>query len=42
MLIAHFGAIVLPRKHPFSIGFTGKATKRIREVYDYVWTEDNS
>ena len=42
LLIAHFGAIVLPRKHPFSIGFTGKATKRIRGVYDYVWTEDNS
>ena len=37
-----FGAIAIPREHPFSIGFTGSATKKIREVYDYVWSEDNT
>ena len=38
--MTHFGAISLPRERPFSIGFTGTATKKIREVYDYVWTDD--
>lgn len=40
--IEKFEAIELPREHPFSIGFTGNATMRIREAYNYVWTEDNS
>jgi len=37
-----FGAIPLAREHPFSIGFTDTATKKIREVYDYVWTDENT
>ena len=40
--IEKYNAFRLPREHPFSIGFTGKATKAIREVYDYVWTDDVS
>ena len=40
--IEKFGAIAIPREHPFSIGFTGSTTKGIREVYDYVWSEDNT
>jgi len=38
--IEKFGAIRVPREHPFSISFSGKVTKRIREVYDYVWTDE--
>ena len=37
-----FGAFALPREHPFSICFPGEETRKIREVYDYVWTEDIS
>ena len=39
---AHFGAFRVPREHPFSIAFDGIATRKIREVYDYVWTEELS
>ena len=37
-----FGAFALPREHPFSICFPSEETKKIREAYDYVWTEDIS
>ena len=38
--IREFGAFALPKEHPFSIGFTGEETKKIREVYSYVWTDE--
>ena len=40
--ISKYGAFRVPREHPFSIAFDGIATKTIREVYDYVWTEELS
>lgn len=38
--IEKFGAMRIPREHPYSISFSGKVTKRIREVYEYVWTDE--
>ncbi len=39
--IRKFGAYSLPRSiHPFGIYLTGEQTRRIREVYDYEWTEE--
>ena len=36
-----FGALPLPRQiHPFAFMLTDKATKYLREVYDYVWTDE--
>ena len=35
--IEHYGAVPLARGRQPSIGFTKTTTKKIREVYDYVW-----
>ena len=37
-----FGAFPIPARdgHPYTFMLTDKATQRIREVYDYVWTDD--
>ena len=37
----NFGAIALPREHPYSVGFSGNTARKIREAYDYVWTDDS-
>ena len=36
----HIAHPIPTRNHPFSIGFSGRVTKKIREVYDYAWTEE--
>ncbi len=39
--INKFGAEPLPRSiHPYGIYFNGEKTRKIREVYDYEWTEE--
>ena len=39
--IQHHGALPLPKViHPFALYFDGVTTKRIREVYDYEWTDE--
>jgi hypothetical protein len=37
-----FGAFPVPARgrHPYTFMLTDNATQRIREVYDYVWTDD--
>ena len=40
-LIYDHGALPLPKSiHPFALYFDGVTTKRIREVYDYEWTDE--
>ena len=39
--INKFGAEPLPRSiHPYGIYLNGEKTRKIREVYDYEWTEE--
>ena len=39
--INKFGAESLPRTiHPYGIFINGEKTRKIREVYDYEWTEE--
>ena len=39
--IHQFGAKPLPRiVHPYGIYITGEQTRKIREVYDYEWTDE--
>ena len=37
-----FGAFPVPARgrHPYTFMLTDNVTQRIREVYDYVWTDD--
>ena len=39
--INHFGANPLPRSiHPYGIFISGEQARKIREVYDYDWTDE--
>ena len=39
--INQFGAGALPRSiHPYGIYITGEQTRKIREMYDYEWTDE--
>ena len=38
--IREFGAFAIPREHPYSIAFADEETRKIREVYNYVWTDE--
>lgn len=41
--INKFGAVPLPREvGRLSVGFTKTVSKKIREVYDYVWSDEKS
>ena len=39
--ITHYGAVRLPHTvHPYALAIRGNDAKKIREVYDYVWSDE--